>query len=289
MRWSLLVLFALTACGASGNRGISSQHAVFGSSVAGVDQPHPLIVRLPIIARLKGGPTTLIIRGDLSPALADGVARTARATYRDVNERFIPRGAKSDGRAVDVCVFETNEDYRTFVRRMYEAEPPFAIGFYLSSHRMVAADASAGLGNLRHEMVHPLIKDAYPDIPDWLNEGFASLYGSANFRRGHYRFRASYRLRHLVRARWHGTAPGFVDLALSDYDTVHGPRERAFYAVGRYLLLYLERRGRLARFLGDMASGEPTTSHQLNVLRRHVREKSFWRWTRRLWDQWRRG
>lgn len=240
-------------------------------------------MRLPIIARLKGGPTTLIVRGRLPARLADQVARTARATYRDVNRRFVPESPAARHRAVDVCVFDSNESYRAFVRRMYQADPPFAFGFYLSSHRMVAADVSAGLGNLRHELVHPLIKDAYPDIPDWLNEGMASLYGGARFRDGRYRFRVTFRLRHLMRARGRGTAPGFVDLALSDYHTVHGPRERAFYAVGRYLLLYLERRGRLRTFLRDMARGEPTTGHQLNVLRSHAREGSFWSWARRLY------
>lgn len=282
MRWFLLVPFALIACGAGGNRGLSSQRAIFGASVEGIEQPHPEVLGLPILARLRGGSTTLIIRGRLSPELADRVARTARATYRDVNRRFVPTVKRSGRRAVDVCVFESNADYQRFVLDMYGERAPFAHGFYLSSHRMVAADVSVGLGNLRHEIVHPLIKDAYPDIPDWLNEGMASLYGGARYQRGKYRFGVDFRLRHLLRSMRRRTAPGFVDLALSDYDTVHGPRERAFYATGRYLLLYLDRSGRLVDFLGQMAASTPTTSHQLNVLRRHARERSFWRWVRRL-------
>lgn len=283
MRWSSLVLFALIACGSNGNRGVSSQRAVFGASVEGVERPHPEVLGLPIIARLRGGPTTLIIRGRVSPELASRIARTARATYRDVNRRFIPQtGRRRDLRAVDVCVFESNVGYRAFVLDMYGEAAPFAHGFYLSSHRMIALDVSVGLGNLRHEIVHPLIKDAYPEIPDWLNEGLASLYGGARYYNGRYHFRVNYRLRHLRRAMRRGTAPGFVDLALSDYDTVHGSRERAFYAAGRYLLLYLERRRRLVPFIREMAASPPTTSHQLNVLRRHARESSFWRWVRRL-------
>lgn len=282
MRWSLLVSFALIACGTGGNRGLSAQRAIFGASVDGVERPHREVLGLPIIARLKGGPTALVIRGRVSPELGARIARTARATYRDVNKRFIPQTGRNGERAVDVCVFETNREYRAFVRDMYGAEAPFAHGFYLSSHRMVAADLSAGFGNLRHEIVHPLIKDAFPDIPDWLNEAMASLYGGARYRGGRYQFRVGYRLAHLRLAMHLGTAPGFVDLALSDYNTVHGPRERAFYASGRYLLLYLERRGRLAAFLREMATAVPTTSHQLNVLRRHAREGSFWRWVRRL-------
>jgi len=285
MRWSLLVLFALTACGASGNRGISSQRTIFGAAVEGIERPHPDVLRLPIIAQIKGGPTLLTIRGNVSPREADRIARTARATYRDVNRRFVPQ-KRPTKRAVDICVFESNSEYRRFVRQMFEADAPFALGFYMSSHRIVAADVSVGLGNLRHEMVHPLIKDAFPDLPDWLNEGLASLYGSARYRRGRYNFRVNYRLNHLIHARARGTAPGFVDLALSDYDTVHGGRERAFYAVGRYLLLYLEQRRRLVPFFRDMTSAKPTTSHQLNVLRRHARESSFWRWTRRIHSRW---
>ena len=52
-------------------------------------------------------------------------------------------------------------------------------GVYLEFTHHATVRDNASVGNLRHELVHPLLGDDYPAIPAWLNEGIASLYGSA--------------------------------------------------------------------------------------------------------------
>lgn len=281
MRWVLLVLFACGACGASGPRAFS-QRAVFASSTPGIAGPHPAVLQLPVITRLRGGPTDIVVRGEVSPAVARRIARTARATYLDVNERFLRGAGRVSDRPVDVCVFRTSRQYRRFVHEVFGRSAFFRMGFYMSSHRLVVADLSRGIGNLRHELVHPLLRDVYPDLPDWLNEGIASLYGTAHYRSGKYRFDVSFRLRHLRRALRRGTAPSLVELAVSSYDDVHGPRERAFYATSRYLLLYIYRRGQLESFFYQMVGGPRDAAHQLALLRRYLDQRTFLRWVGRL-------
>jgi hypothetical protein len=143
-------------------------------------------------------------------------------------------------------------------------------------------DISRGLGNLRHEMIHPLLKDWWPQVPAWLDEGVASLYGTARFKRGRYRFLVNYRLRHLRRAAARNQLPTLVGLARSTYDDVHGPHERAFYAVARYLLLRVYRRGDLTRFVRDMRAGIASAERQLSVLERYVDYERFLRWAKKL-------
>lgn len=281
MRWVLLVLFACSACGTSGPTAFS-QRAVFASSTPGIATPHPRILQLPVVARITGGPTDIVIRGHVDRRTARKVARTARATYRDVHRRFLPDAPRTSDRPVDVCVFTSSRQYRRFVREVLGYDAPFRLGFFLMSHRLVVADLSHGLGNLRHELVHPLLREVHPDLPDWLNEGIASLYGSAHFHGGQYHFAVSFRLRHLRRAMRSGTAPSLVELAVSSYEDVHGPRERAFYATARYLLLYLHRRGQLESFFRQLTAGPFDAARQLELLRRYLDQPTFLRWVGRL-------
>ena len=53
-------------------------------------------------------------------------------------------------------------------------------GFYLPDKRTAIANVDASIGNLRHELVHPLIGDDFPGMPMWMNEGMAALYGSSS-------------------------------------------------------------------------------------------------------------
>jgi hypothetical protein len=283
MRWVSLVLFALSACGTSGGPRTFSQQTVLASSVPGIDVAKPAVRELPVIARIQGATTEIVLRGRVTRRRAREIAQTARATVSDVDRRFLAaRRATGRERPVDVCVFERKRDYDRFVHAVFGRDAFFTMGFYLPSHRLVVADLSKGLGNLRHELVHPLLRDAFPDLPDWLNEGVASLYGTARLHRGRYRFGVSHRLRHLRGALRRGTAPGLVELAVSGYEDVHGPRERAYYAMARYLLLYLSVRGQLETFFRDMTTGSFAPEHQLAVLRRYLHPPTFQRWVSRL-------
>ncbi len=288
MRSYFAVLFVLApGCGAGTTaKSALSQRSVFAATVDAADgttPQHPAVARLPVITVLRGGASTLVIRGDVSPSRAKQIARSAAHTYGDFNRRFGVTSANSNKRrAVDICVFDGATKYQRAARAVFERDPFFAIGFYMPSHRLVMVDTSRGLGNLRHEMIHPMVRDWWSEVPAWLDEGLASLYGSARYRRGRFRFLVNYRVRHFRRARARGSLPGLADLANSTYSDVHGPEERAFYAVARYLLLNLERRGLLRRFFSKMRARSPTPTQQYALLKSFIDYRRFVRWTTRL-------
>ena len=224
----------------------------------------------------------MVLRGFARPSRRAAILRTAARTYADFNKRFSVNKRLTRKRPVDVCVFESSAAYRQAALAIFGRDPFFGVGFYMASHRLVLVDTSRGLGNLRHEMIHPLVKDWFPEVPAWLDEGLASLYGTAYYHRGRMTFLVNNRLRHLHRAQRVGSAPSFHDLAHSDYNDVHGPHERAYYAAGRYLLLYLERRRKLQQFIHMMRRADPEPTKQLAILQSFANQRAFIRWSRRL-------
>jgi hypothetical protein len=52
---------------------------------------------------------------------------------------------------------------------------PF-FGFYNPRDRLIVATALGGYGTVLHELMHALVRDDFPEVPAWLEEGMATLY-----------------------------------------------------------------------------------------------------------------
>ena len=128
--------------------------------------------------------------------------------------------------------------------------------------------------------MHPLIGDDYPDIPTWLNEGIASLYGSAKLGKQGFTFVVNYRLRDLQRALKAGTCPTFAQLARSTPFDVHGDRAMVWYALSRYVLLFADQHGELPALYAELRDAE--MSKHGAILAKHVDEKAFRAWAKKL-------
>ncbi len=236
---------------------------------------------LPIVARLESGPTTVVVRGKLSRAAARKARDLAAAVYADVNARFV-QGEGPVSAPVSLCLFETAEAYERFVLQVFGPEPHSALGFYSPAERLVVANLGHSYGNLRHELVHPLLDDDFPRIPAWLNEGLAALYGTARLERGRFQFLVNYRVRDLRAALSDGTLPTLAALAHSTRAELYGDRAMTWYAMGRYVLLYMAQRGDLESFVREVHIADPTPAHQLAVLSRYVSDAAFIAWAERL-------
>lgn len=253
-----------------------------GQALAGA--PCSRVDALPVIARIqeKDG-TRFVLRGRLGKRRAARMTRLAQAVVRDVSRRFLQQRDRSKRAPVDVCLFATTRAYRAFVRGVYGDDAEHSeLGFYSPSRRLVVANLARSAGNLRHELLHPLLGDDFEDLPAWLNEGFGSLYGSAARTRTGFRFLVNYRLRHLKAARRAGRLPGLDELAASTHEEVYGEDAGTYYALARYLLLYLERKGKLEEFVRVLRSKPMTTAWQRNVLHRFVDQQAFLAWTGKL-------
>jgi hypothetical protein len=251
-------------------------------AVAG--ERHPRVDREPVLARIEEeGQTRIVLRGVIEKKRARRMEQLARAVQRDISRRFLTDKDKSGLPPVDLCLFASTRTYRAFVAEVFGEDYDVSDwGFYVPRRRLVVANIGASRGNLRHELTHALLDDDFPDIPDWLNEGLGSLYGSAVQTKKGFKFLVNYRLRHLRQALKAGLLPDLDELANSTRRDVYGLNSLAYYALSRYLLLYLDRRGKLEEFITKLRQGPLTPNRQLKILKEYVDYDAFIEWTRRL-------
>lgn len=227
---------------------------------------------------IAGKRARITVRGELSKQNARELLGLVEDVVDDVERRF-SAAVKTPDPEVTLLLFSDAARYRAVARTL--REPLISDwGFYLPDRRTAIANVGASIGNLRHELVHPLLGDDYPTIPAWLNEGIASLYGSAQRTKAGFKFLVNYRLRDLQRALESGTVPSLAELAASTAADVHGERAMVYYAVSRYLLLYLDTQGTLGTVYAELRASK--VGDHGAILAKHVDEAKFHAWAKRL-------
>ena len=233
--------------------------------------------KLPLLGEVKGERARIVVRGEVAKGKQKQMVKLVGDVVADVERRFTQRAKRPDA-TVTLLLFSDEARYREVAKSFGPLISDW--GFYLPSHRVAIANLDASVGNLRHELVHPLIGDDFPTIPAWLNEGVAALYGSATLGKHGFTFLVNYRLRDLKRALAAGTCPTLAELAASTDADVRGEHAMVYYALSRYVLLYADRQGTLSQLYADLRSS--ARDKHPAVLARHVDEKAFRRWARAL-------
>ena len=134
---------------------------------------------------------------------------------------------------------------------------PATLGYSFDNDKSILAlVSSANIGTLLHETFHIVVRDSYASIPQWLDEGIASLYETSTAAGGSYFGEPNWRspvfkelrfafpnlnLRFLVTAPWFSDEPS-VHTAL--HESVLSSDEQAYVlAYARLFALYLQERG----------------------------------------------
>jgi hypothetical protein len=79
-------------------------------------------------------------------------------------------------RPLRAYVFADDASYEAYCRRHEGGSCPSAYGFYVVGERRAVANVGRGAGVLVHELMHALVRDDFPGVPTWFDEGLASLY-----------------------------------------------------------------------------------------------------------------
>lgn len=288
MRARLLALILVMGCGAHGGGGWlgdesmaargTGDELVLPPELGEAARLRSVILRQPIIGKIDQGPTPVVIRGKVPRREARRLVELARAIHADVNARFVePRLVPHP--PVDLVLYTDDEEYQALATGY--ARVPAGQGFYRPDARVAAVNLARGRGNLRHELVHPLIVDDFPGIPTWLNEGIASMYGGAHRVRGRFQFVANDRLRDLTAAIEDGLLPTRHELAFAGRPELYGADGAIYYAVSQHVVLYLERRGRLEAYYRTVRTNPSLRGAALAA---EVDWRRFVRWAKRLRD-----
>jgi hypothetical protein len=237
----------------------------------------PAFAEVPKLANISGERTRIVVRGELAKGKQKPLVALVEAVVADVERRFSGDARDAD-REVTLLLFSDQDRYRE-VAGTYSQPLVSDWGFYLPARRVAIANVGQSVGNLRHELVHPLLGDDYPGIPTWLNEGIAALYGTAKQTKQGFQFLVNYRLADLQRALKAGTLPSLATLAATtDADVRADPM--VYYALSRYVLLFADREGTLDVLYAELRAAD--VREHGRILARHVDEAKFLAWAKKL-------
>ncbi len=192
---------------------------------------------------------------------------------------------------ISVLLFRNEESYNRYAHELFGESGISVYGYYKPNSRTLLLNLSTGGGTLVHELTHALIDFDFPQVPDWLNEGLASLHEQCRFRTGSdgpwIEGLVNWRLKGLQASIRQGRMRPMAEL-IEDRD-FRGRLVGTNYAQARYFCLYLQRQGLLKEFYRacrDNHESDPRGAQSLaEVLGREARrtlDGDFERWVLEL-------
>ena len=187
-----------------------------------------------------------VILGDVETARLD--APLSRDDWPAARAMAISYFDTPPDEPISIVLLSGDEMYESCVERLDgERRGAFAGCYQRNDHRIVV-NLSTGDGTIAHELAHALGHFDFPAMPEWFDEGLASLHEEARFSKDHLRIVGipNWRRRYLVSALENGTLRPLESLVAAPRVR---PNEQAIdYAHARYFCLFLQERGLLEPF-----------------------------------------
>jgi len=175
---------------------------------------------------------------------------------------------KDRDQPVLILLIQSDAAYRGLAKQWLNEDQPSHFGFYVPSRRVMLMNVSTGTGTLVHELTHALVEPDFPAVPNWFNEGFASLFEQCNLQNGQITGLVNWRLAGLQEAIKQGKLRP-LRVMIADDDFYGAARVGVNYAEARYLMLYLQEKGLLQEFyrrFRDHAKTDPTGINTLEAM-----------------------
>jgi hypothetical protein len=162
---------------------------------------------------------------------------------------------------VTILVFAGDRTYQEAARKLDGRTRAWYSGYYQRDGRRIMVNLATGDGTLAHELTHALAHFDCPGLPQWFDEGLASLHEACRISDdglklvGHPNWRFTY----LAGPLREGRLPTIN--TLMSLGEIRGEGEAVVYAQARYFCLYLQHRGLLAHYyrkLKGTISQDPT-------------------------------
>ena len=147
-----------------------------------------------------------------------------------------------------VYLFGSEESYDHYTLALFGESGVSVYGYYKPTQRTLVMNISTGGGTLVHELTHALMDFDFPRVPDWFNEGLASLHEECQVyddERGIVG-RVNWRLPALRQALAAGELRTLESMATGD--DFRGSGESVNYAQARYLCMFMQQRGVLTEY-----------------------------------------
>jgi hypothetical protein len=170
---------------------------------------------------------------------------------------------------VSLILLSGDEAYQSCVEQLDGQKRPAFAGYYERSDHRIVVNAATGEGTIAHELTHALGHFDFPDMPEWFDEGLASLHEEARFSDDRLRITGTknWRIRYLLPALRQGTLRPLESLI--GEARVRPNQQAVDYAHARFFCLFLQERGLLEPFYRKFrlaVAGDPTGSRTLHAL-----------------------
>ena len=160
---------------------------------------------------------------------------------------------------VTVLLFRGEASYNHYCGKLFGDRDISIYGYYKPNLRTLVLNVDTGGGTLLHELTHALMDFDFPQAPDWLNEGLATLHEQCRFRTGPngpwIEGLVNWRLEGLQEVIRQGRLRSLESLVV-DPD-FRGHLEGTNYAQARFFCLYMQDKGVLEQVFEDCRRDPP--------------------------------
>jgi hypothetical protein len=213
-----------------------------------LDERDRIIVRPPFV-----------IGGNLSEAELDRCyAQTILPTKRALDLAYFDN---APDQPLTLLLYSDERTFRDASWKLDRRNTANYYGYYIRTDRRIVVNIGTGEGTLAHELAHALGHFDFPNMPEWFDEGLASLYEEADFSDDGLQLNglSNWRLNHLLSA-MQKRRLGTLESLISSRE-IREEKQAVEYAHARYFCLYLQERGLLPFFyrkFRDRASSDPS-------------------------------
>lgn len=205
-----------------------------------------------------------VVAGDMTEQdLIDWHDKTIAAAARALTKYYF---RKTPDAPITVLLFTNEKSYDHYAKQLFNEEGISVYGYYKADKKTLVMNVGTGGGTLVHEMTHALIDFDCPKVPDWFNEGLASLYEQSMFLPddGGIEGLPNWRLPGLqdaIRQQRLGSME-----ALIKSDDFRGPMVGINYAQARYFCLYLQEQRLLKEYYRRFRAAQATDPRGLKTV-----------------------
>ncbi len=193
-----------------------------------------------------------VLAGDMPEDVLERLYRdVVQPTERALNVGFFDANPTEP---ITIVAFAKEAGFRHFARRIDRRQSDSYYGYYLRSHRRLVVNVSTGAGTLAHELTHALAHFDFPNMPEWFDEGLASVFEQSEFSDTGHRLTGTdnWRVHQVLRA-LHDNRLRKTD-ELVQGRSVRANHESIDYAHARYICLFLQEQQLLEPFYRKLRS-----------------------------------
>lgn len=197
--------------------------------------------------------------------------RTIVAAQQALNATYFKTPAD---RPIFILLFKDAGTYKALAKKWFNDNDVPHYGFYRHHDRTMLMNIATGGGTLVHELTHALIAPDFPNVPDWFNEGLASLYEQCTIDGKTITGLPNWRLAGLQKAIRTDALRPLTEM-MEDDDFRNEDRVGINYAQARYLMLYLQERRQLPAFYKAFRDGHATDPTAVETLKKLIAPQSM--------------